>query len=74
MPEMSGYEVAVELKRTSPGIPILMLSAYFPVPQDVLRVVDAYATKGESPLQLFEQVNVLLKKSLSGRNHDQRQS
>ena len=30
MPEMSGYEVAVELKRTSPGTPILMLSAYFP--------------------------------------------
>ena len=34
MPEMSGYEVAVELKRTSPGTPILMLSAYFPVPPE----------------------------------------
>ncbi len=67
MPEMSGYEVAVELKRTSPGTPILMLSAYFPVPQEVLRVVDAYATKGESPLQLFEQVGVLLKKALKYR-------
>ena len=30
MPEMNGYDVAVEMRRISPGIPILMLSAYFP--------------------------------------------
>jgi CheY-like chemotaxis protein len=67
MPEMNGYQVAVEIKRLSPKTPILMLSAYFPVPQEVLQVVDAYATKGESPVQLFEQVHALLKKSDSVR-------
>jgi CheY-like chemotaxis protein len=60
MPEMNGYDVAVEMKRISPAIPILMLSAYFPIPEDALRVVDAYSTKGESPLQLFEQVRTLI--------------
>lgn len=60
MPEMNGYDVAVEMKRIRPGIPILMLSAYFPVPDEVLQVVDAYATKGESPVQLFELVRTLL--------------
>ena len=64
MPEMSGYDVAVEMRRINPGIPILMLSAYFPVPQEVLRVVDSYATKGESPLLLLEEVGVLLEKAL----------
>jgi CheY-like chemotaxis protein len=65
MPEMSGYDVAVEMRRINPGIPILMLSAYFPVPQEVLRVVDSYATKGESPLLLLEVVGVLLEKALT---------
>ncbi len=64
MPEMSGYEVAVEMRRTSPGTPILMLSAYFPVPDEVLHVVDSYATKGESPLLLLGEVGLLLEKSL----------
>lgn len=59
MPDMNGYEVAVEMRRISPAIPILMLSAYFPVPQEVLRTVDAYATKGESPVQLFELIRAL---------------
>jgi len=74
MPEMSGYEVAVEMRRINPEIPILMLSAYFPVPQEVLRVVDAYATKGESPLQLFEEVGVLLKKALRHKKEQGRMS
>jgi CheY-like chemotaxis protein len=70
MPEMNGYDVAVEIRRISPGIPILMLSAYFPVPQEVLNVVDAYTTKGESPVQLFELVGALLKESLKYRSSE----
>ena len=60
MPDMNGYDVAVAMRRISPAIPILMLSAYFPVPQEVLQTVDAYATKGESPVQLFELVRALI--------------
>jgi CheY-like chemotaxis protein len=67
MPEMNGYDVAVEMRRISPGIPILMLSAYFPVPPEVLDVVDAYATKGDSPIQLFELVGALLEKARKPR-------
>ena len=60
MPDMNGYDVALKMRRISPAIPILMLSAYFPVPQEVLQTVDAYATKGESPVQLFELVRALI--------------
>ncbi len=60
MPGMNGYDVAVAMRRLSPAIPILMLSAYFPVPQEVFQAVDAYATKGESPVQLFELVRALI--------------
>lgn len=60
MPDMDGYDVALKMRRISPAIPILMLSAYFPVPQEVLQAVDAYATKGESPVQLFDLVRALI--------------
>jgi len=63
MPEMNGYDVAVEMKRISPEIPILMYSAYSLSPQEVLRLVDAYATKGESPARMLELVDTLLKKT-----------
>jgi CheY-like chemotaxis protein len=70
MPEMSGYTVAIEVRRIYPETPILMLSAYFPVPQEVLKVVDTYATKGGSPLRLFEMVDALLNESLRYRNKE----
>lgn len=46
-------------------IPILMFSAYLPLPSNAIALVDASLTKGEPPMQLFEQVRVLLNKPYS---------
>ena len=62
MPGMNGDQVAIELKRINPRVPILMLSAYLPLPSDAIKLVDASVTKGESPRILFEQVRALLDK------------
>jgi len=48
MPEMSGYEVAQEMRRLKPGVPIIMNSASAKVPADALNVVDAIVMKGTS--------------------------
>ena len=61
MPGMNGAQVAVEMRRRKPSIPIIMLSAYVDVPPDVTRLVDAYVTKGESPVSLLNQLEHILK-------------
>jgi CheY-like chemotaxis protein len=60
MPEMNGYEVTVKMKSAKPQVPILMLSAYLPLPHEVLQFVDASITKGESPERLFDKIRSLL--------------
>ena len=47
MPEMNGELVAAEMKRTNPGIPILMLSGWVPLPESALLLVDEFVAKGE---------------------------
>src|SRR5258707_3319786 len=47
MPEMKGELVAVEMKRTNPRIPILMLSGWVALPESALRVVDEFVAKGD---------------------------
>jgi len=56
MPEMDGGEVARELKRQNPQVPILFLSAHLTLPREVLKLVDGFVTKGESPAQLLEKI------------------
>ncbi len=60
MPEMNGGEVAAEMKRRKPEIPILMLSAYVDLPDDALQFVDARSVKGESPVALLSELERLL--------------
>lgn len=60
MPEMNGGEVAAEMKRRNPQIPILMLSAYVDLPEDALQHVDARALKGDSPIALLAELKKLL--------------
>ena len=60
MPGMDGGEVAAELKRLNPEIPILLLSAYVDLPEEALHWVDSRALKGESPLQFLEALKQLL--------------
>jgi CheY-like chemotaxis protein len=48
MPEMNGYEVALEIKRIKPQIPIVMVSSDEELPEHVLKVVDAFVPKHQA--------------------------
>ncbi len=52
MPEMSGYEVALAMKRIKPAVPIIMHSGAIEIPEKTLQVVDAIVPKG-GDLQLL---------------------
>jgi len=60
MPGMNGGEVAAEMKKRRPGVPILMLSAHMFPPDSALRNVDAFVTKGEGPEAMLTALGRLL--------------
>jgi CheY-like chemotaxis protein len=60
MPEMSGGEVAAEMRRRRPEVPILLLSAYINLPLEVLGMVDCTILKGDGPEILLTKVQELL--------------
>jgi CheY-like chemotaxis protein len=45
MPEMNGQEFAIAMRRLKPLAPIIMLSAAVDVPEQALKVVDAFVAK-----------------------------
>src|ERR1051326_3617892 len=53
MPEMNGHEVAIEIKRLKPQAPIIMLSAAVDVPEQALKLVDAFIAKDNLATQLL---------------------
>jgi CheY-like chemotaxis protein len=53
MPEMNGQEVAIEMRRLRPLAPIIMLSASVEVPEQALKVVDAFIAKDRLASQLL---------------------
>jgi CheY-like chemotaxis protein len=60
MPGMDGGQVAAILRKRKPNIPILMLSAYVALPEEVMRVVSVSATKGDGAFTLVEKLKELL--------------
>lgn len=60
MPGMNGGQVAAKLRDYNPVVPILMLSAYVALPDQVMRVVSATATKGDGAFTLVEKLHQLL--------------
>jgi CheY-like chemotaxis protein len=60
MPGLDGGQVAAMLRQRSPHIPILMLSAYVALPEDVMRVVSVSATKGDGAYTLVDKLKELL--------------
>lgn len=52
MPEMNGDEVASQMKRVKPEVPILLLSGYSRLPDEKLNAVDAFLSKSE-PVAIF---------------------
>ena len=53
MPEMNGHEVAAEIKRLRPEVPIVMVSSDDQIPEHALKVVDAFVPKNEAPSRLL---------------------
>ena len=60
MPGMHGDEVARMMRQAKPQVPILLLSAYVGLPDDVSSIVDVYMTKGEGAPALLEKLDSLL--------------
>ena len=53
MPDMNGEEVAVGMRQLRPQAPIIMLSAEADVPEQALRLVDAFIDKDRLASQLL---------------------
>jgi CheY-like chemotaxis protein len=53
MPQMNGHEVAIEIKRITPQVPIIMVSSDNEISEDALNVVDAFVSKDEAPRRLL---------------------
>ncbi len=60
MPEMNGAQVAQEIRRLRPEIPILMVSAYNTLPDSVTRWVNAFVAKTEPGHYLANKIEQLL--------------
>jgi len=60
MPDQNGGEVAAEMRRRRPGVPIVFLSAYFSLPPEAMQVADAFITKGDPPDALLEKIQNLV--------------
>lgn len=53
MPDMNGHELATEIKRLKPQIPIVMVSSDDQIPEHALQVVDAFVSKDDAPSRLL---------------------
>jgi CheY-like chemotaxis protein len=60
MPGMDGGKVASEMKRRKPTVPIVLLSAYYSLPDGATDAVDAFITKGDSPEVLLNKISELV--------------
>jgi CheY-like chemotaxis protein len=60
MPGMNGGAVATALREIRPNIPILLLSAYLTLPEEVQEMVTLVANKGDGALALLQNVRKIL--------------
>jgi CheY-like chemotaxis protein len=60
MPGMHGGQVAEKMRQIKPEVPILLLSAYIELPEEVSSLVDVYMTKGEGAPALLDKLSNLL--------------
>lgn len=63
MPGMDGGAVATALRDIQPNIPILLLSAYLTLPEEVQAMVTLVANKGDGALSLLRNVKRILDSS-----------
>jgi len=60
MPGMNGDVVASRMKRLRPHVPIVLLSAYWPLPKNKLASVDTFLTKSKEAEMLLPSLRELL--------------
>jgi CheY-like chemotaxis protein len=60
MPGMNGGEVAAEMRRLRPEVPIILLSAYINLPPEVISMVDCTILKGDGPEALLAKVREMV--------------
>lgn len=60
MPGINGSVIAAEMKRLRPHVPILLLSAYGPLPKRKLQFVDRFLSKSQPPSILLSTLQDLL--------------
>ena len=53
MPEMNGHEVAAEIKRHRPEVPVVMFSSDEDIAEHALKVVDAFVSKNDARNRLL---------------------
>jgi CheY-like chemotaxis protein len=53
MPDMNGHELATEIKRLRPHIPIVMVSSDDGIAEHALEVVDAFVSKNDATRRLL---------------------
>jgi CheY-like chemotaxis protein len=66
MPEMNGHEVATEIKRLKPQVPIVMVSSDDEIPEHALKVVDAFVSKNDAHSRLLPVITRMCGESPSG--------
>jgi len=71
MPGMHGGDVALEMRRLRPQVPIILLSAYVNLPAEVTRIVDCSMLKGDGPELLLSKIQEFLSERAGGINHDE---
>jgi CheY-like chemotaxis protein len=64
MPGMNGSQIAAKMKRINSRVPIMLLSAYGPLPKNKLRSVDTFVSKSQPPKVMVS----MLENLLDGRN------
>ena len=60
MPGMNGDVVAAKMKRINSQIPIMLLSAYEPLPKNKLSSVDSFLSKSQPPKVLLSTLQEML--------------
>jgi len=60
MPGMNGDVVAAKMKRAKSHVPIMLLSAYGPLPKSKLAAVDTFLSKSQPPTILLSTLQHLL--------------
>lgn len=69
MPGMHGGDVALEMRRLRPQVPIILLSAYVNLPAEVTRIVDCSMLKGDGPELLLSKIQEFLSERAGGMSH-----